>query len=91
MIGVCLHIRFATIGVHRVAILIRSRTRRNQTQTRRAYFRSIGQIANRAASAAVHHIRRRIDFAPIGARTIAIAESGRARTDLTTAAHTRCR
>lgn len=88
MIDVGLHIRFAPVGVCRIAILIRRRAHRNETHARCASFGSIRQFAGLSTSAAIHHVRRRIDFATVGVHVVAVGKTHVARGDGTRSAHT---
>lgn len=74
MSDVRLHIRLAAIGMHGVAVLERCRARRDEAHARRASLAGIGQVTRHATSTTIRHARRRIDFATIGARIVAIAE-----------------
>ncbi len=74
MTYVGLNVRFTTIGVCPVAILIRRRAGGNEAQSGGAGFRCIGQIARQIASAAVHHIGRRVDFTTVGVHVVAIGK-----------------
>lgn len=91
MVHVGLNVRFTTIGVCSVAIFIGCRAGGNEAQSRGASFGCIGQIAGQTASAAIHHIRRRVDFTAVGVHLVAIGKPHGARRDGTRAARARRR